>query len=65
MAALGIQSMFLLTLYGGASTEWVNKHTSFYSSLFRAETYMISIINFYVVRGEIVLGSDKIHRIFP
>ena len=25
MAALGIQSMFLPTPYGGASIEWVNK----------------------------------------
>jgi len=24
MAALGVQSMFLLTSYGDASTEWVN-----------------------------------------
>jgi len=25
MAALGVQSMFLPTLYGGAITEWVNE----------------------------------------
>ena len=31
MAALGIQSMFFPTSYGGASIEWVKVTTSYYS----------------------------------
>ena len=60
MAALGIQSMFLPTSYGGASIEWVNEQPKIHMYICHWYIYLDKYLDHNKLSSYIMLPSAKI-----